>query len=193
MSAGGSVQLRVYRQSRRAMSCPDAARIAGISLGEARLIDKDDARDAPPPEAFHPLPALAGPASTTTEEPAMARRKKDDDVQEIKKPDFKRAIRVMRNDIEPELESNAESRGNLSAAWKVVEKECHVNKAAAKDFNKLRTMSEEKRDDYLRSLYGLMKEGGVGISRDLVDQMDDDDAPTMPVADREGFDLHTVN
>ncbi|ARR53471.1 hypothetical protein HY78_08565 [Rhizorhabdus wittichii DC-6] len=138
-------------------------------------------------------PALAGPASTTSEEPAMARRKKDDDVQEIKKPDFKRAIRVMRNDIEPELESNAESRGNLSAAWKVVEKECHVNKAAAKDFNKLRTMSEEKRDDYLRSLYGLMKEGGVGISRDLVDQMDDDDAPTMPVADREGFDLHTVN
>jgi hypothetical protein len=61
------------------MSRADAARIAGISLGETQLIDKDDAREPPPPEAFEPIPALAGPASTTSEEPAMAKRAKPGD------------------------------------------------------------------------------------------------------------------
>jgi hypothetical protein len=80
----------------------------------------------------------------------------------------------------------------MSAAWKIVEDECHVNKAAAKDFRKIRNMSDELRDDYLRSLYELMSEDGIGISPDLVDAMGEDDAPAMPVAERKPVELVTV-
>lgn len=79
MSVGGSVQLRTYRQMRRAMTRADAARAAGIDLGEAALIDADDERWPPPPQAFEPIPAPAGSAGTTTEEPAMAKRAKPGD------------------------------------------------------------------------------------------------------------------
>jgi hypothetical protein len=106
-----------------------------------------------------------------------------DEVVEILKPDFERAIRIMLNDVKPAEEKNASSRGDLSAAWKAIEDDCHVNKKAAKLFAKLRGMSEETRDDFLRSLYGLMKLGGIGISRDLVDAMEEGDAPTMPVVE----------
>src|SRR4051812_17037893 len=101
----------------------------------------------------------------------MARKAKTEgeEVIEIQKPDFERAIRIMLNDVKPGEEKSASSRGDLSAAWKAIEDECHCNKKAAKAFAKLRGMSEEQRDDYLRTLYGLMKCGGIGISRDLVD------------------------
>jgi uncharacterized protein (UPF0335 family) len=52
---GGSAQLRTYRVARLAMTRVDAAKEAGISIGEAELIDKDDAREPPPAEAFEPL------------------------------------------------------------------------------------------------------------------------------------------
>lgn len=122
----------------------------------------------------------------------MAKSAKQDQVEEIIKPDFERAIRVIQNDIEPQDEKNAKARGEMSAAWKVVEDECHVNKSAAKDFRKIRNMSDELQDDYLRSLFGLMKADGVGIRRDLVDAMNDEDAPGMPVVDRKPVELVTV-
>lgn len=101
---------------------------------------------------------------------------------EIQKPDFERALRILSNDVRPAEEKNAGSRGDLSAAWKEIEDGCHCNKAAAKSYYKLAGMSAEKRDDYLRTLYGLMQLGGIGITRDLVDQMGDGEAPTMPIA-----------
>jgi uncharacterized protein (UPF0335 family) len=55
MTTGGSTQLRQYRVARLAMTRADAAKEAGISIGEAELIDKDDARDPPAAEAFEPL------------------------------------------------------------------------------------------------------------------------------------------
>lgn len=101
------------------------------------------------------------------------------------KPDFARAIRVMANDIKASDEANAQTRGDLSAAWKVVEEECRCVKGAAKVFFKLRGMSPETRDDYLRTLYGLMEAAGIGISRDLVDQAEgvNKSMPLAPAAD----------
>lgn len=91
---GGSQQLRIYRRARRdGHDIETAARMAAISVGEAELIDKDDAREPPPPESFELIyqtpagavpvdkdgeqiaatgghlqkPALAGLASTTLE------------------------------------------------------------------------------------------------------------------------------
>jgi hypothetical protein len=124
---------------------------------------------------------MAQTAKTETEE---------QDVIEVQKPDYERAIRVLNHDIKPSEEKNAESRGDLSAAWKIIEDDCHVVKAAAKTFYKLANMSAEKRDDWLRSFYGLCTTGNIGISRDLVDRMGDGEATSIPVVDpaaREGL------
>ena len=101
---------------------------------------------------------------------AKTARREDEEAQEIVQPDYEKALRIMRADIKPAEEQNAESRGHLSAAWKAIEDEAHVNKAAAKIFRKqVLESSVEKRDDFLRSLYGLMRAAHIGISRDLVD------------------------
>jgi hypothetical protein len=105
---------------------------------------------------------------------------------EVQPIDAERAIKVMANDIGPAAEKNASARGDLSAAWKIVEDECGCNKGGAKLYLKLSRMSDELRDDFLRTLYTLMKVGGIGISRDLVDAMHDSDAPTMPTVDKSG-------
>ena len=87
-------------------------------------------------------------------------------------------------------------RGNLSAAWRAIEEQCHCNKAAAKLLHKLHGMSEEQRDDYLRTLYGGMQAMGIGISQDLVDKMTGSDAPKMPIVDSQGLgadDLATAH
>lgn len=112
----------------------------------------------------------------------MAQKAKPEaeEVIEIQPPDFAKALRILSNDVRPAEEKNAGSRGDLSAAWKAIEDDCHCNKSATKTFYKLQGMSDEKRDDYLRTLYGLMKAGGIGVSRDLVDQMSGGDAPEMP-------------
>lgn len=116
----------------------------------------------------------------------MARKavNEDEEVQEISTPDFEKAIRILTNDVHPAMDKNSTSRGDLSAAWKAVEDDCHVNKGAAKLYYKLTGWSEEKKDDFLRSLYGMMKTGGLGLSADLVDRMEDGEAPEMPVVQR---------
>jgi hypothetical protein len=187
--SGGSLQLRMFRNAiRDGKSLNFAASIAGMSLTEAKLTLEADAADPPPPPDAYDL------IGSTRKDSDMARTaKKDDEVELIKTPDFKRAIKVITNDVEPQDERNAKARGEMSAAWKIVEDECHVNKAAAKDFRKIRNMSDELRDDYLRSLYGLMSEDGIGISSDLVDAMGDSDAPSMPVTKRRPVELATLS
>jgi hypothetical protein len=104
-----------------------------------------------------------------------------DDVTEVLAPDFEKMKKIFQRDIKPADEKNAKTRGDLSAAWKAVEDDCHCNKKAAKLLFKLHQASEEERDDFLRTLYGGMAAMGIGISQDLVDKMQDSDAPTMPV------------
>jgi hypothetical protein len=100
---------------------------------------------------------------------AKTARKESEEVSEVKTPDFAKALRIIRNDVRPAEELSAAERGKLSGAWKAVEKDCHLNKPAAKLVAKLLEMSDETRDDFLRTQYGLMTEAGIGISRDLVD------------------------
>jgi hypothetical protein len=107
-------------------------------------------------------------------------------VKEVHAPDFAKMKRIFLNAIKPAEEKSAKERGTLSAAWKMIEDECHCNKAAAKLIHKLRGMSDETRDDFLRTLYGGMKACEIGISQDLVDKMNDEDAPTLPTVDKSG-------
>lgn len=104
-----------------------------------------------------------------------------EDAHEVPQPDFERAIRVIRNDLMPLKKESESIRGEASAAWKIVEDECHCNKAALKEVAKLMKMEQPDRDSYLRSLYGGMKAANIGISEDLVSMMTDEDTPTMPV------------
>ena len=101
------------------------------------------------------------------------------------KPDFERAISIMANEIKKSDEESAQVRGDLSASWKRIEDDCRCVKGAAKVFFKLRGMSDESRDDYLRTLYGLMEAAGIGISRDLVDQAEGVNK-SMPLAPAAG-------
>ena len=123
--------------------------------------------------------------------------KKDDGPQnggEIIKPDFERAIKVITNDLNPLLEKSAKVRGDQAAGWKVIEDDCHCNKKAAKDFHKLHRMDPELRDDYFRTLRGLLDVSGLGISRDLVDEAEGKEAaPVIPVVDKSRPELATVN
>ena len=128
----------------------------------------------------------------------MARPKKSDGpiVEQIMAPDFDKMKRIFFNDLKPADEKNAKTRGDLSAAWGAIEKDCHCNKRAAKLLFKLNGESEETRDDFLRTLYGGMQALGIGISRDLVDAMGGDDAPAMPLVEGRGMgaeSLATVN
>lgn len=115
---------------------------------------------------------------------AVKAKSKQEEIEEIKQPDFKLAAKILRLDVRPAEESNAKSRGELSAAWKAIENDAHVNKKAAKLVHWMRTASGELKDDFLRSLYGLMKEMSLGISPDLVDRAGGASVPEMPVADK---------
>lgn len=123
--------------------------------------------------------------------------KKDDGPQNggaITPPDFEKALKVITNDLNPLIERGAKVRGDQAAAWKVIEDDCHCNKKAAKDFHKLLRMDPELRDDYFRTLSGLLELSGIGISRDLVDQAEGGEVkPVIPIVDKARPELATVN
>lgn len=116
-------------------------------------------------------------------------------VKDVVAPDFQKMKRIFLHDLKPADEKSAKVRGEQSQAWKAVEKDCHCNKTGAKFVFRLLNLSDEARDDVLRTIYGGMKACNIGISQDLVDKMCGDDAPTMPTVDRDGVgaeNLETV-
>jgi len=124
---------------------------------------------------------------------ARGRKPKEKQVNnEVPKPDFDLAISLYRNDIRPAQSSVGEYAQEMSTAYKSIKKDAHINPQAAKLAFKLDQMEDFKCDDFLRSLYGLMKALGIGISADLVDQMGDGEAPTMPVSERDAPELATL-
>jgi hypothetical protein len=114
----------------------------------------------------------------------MARQAKvkTEQVEEIIKPDFSRVVKAYREDIRPAQAKIGELSQEQSTAYKFIKKTCHVEPQAAKLAFKLNEMEDTKRDDFLRSLYGLMGELKIGISADLVDKAAGKPAPEMPVA-----------
>lgn len=111
----------------------------------------------------------------------MARnaKKKDDEVVELKKPDFGRAVRIFRQDIKPANEKSGEHAQTASTGYKAIKNECHVNTRAAKFAFQLAGESEEKRNDVLRSLRGLLAEMEIRITDDLVSTAEDE--PKGPI------------
>lgn len=123
----------------------------------------------------------------------MARKKKDAVSNGPAEPDFAGAAEVIRKEISPDKEDMSKIQGDLSASWKRVEDQFHVNKKAAKSAAQMLTMSQETRDDYLRSLYGMMRAFNISVSADLVDAMQDGETPTMPVRSGASSDSALLN
>jgi hypothetical protein len=82
-----------------------------------------------------------------------------------------------------------------STGYKAIKKDCHVNTRAAKFVFKLASESEEKRNDVLRSVRGLLGAMGIGITDDLVSGAEGEDtkAPIVPAAKPESVTLATLN
>jgi len=189
---GGSVQLRTFRIAiRDGASLAEAAEKAGISLGEATLHLQDDAANPPPAEAYEPIGSMKPTKGTE-----MARGKKASDKPingEIPKPDFALAVKFYQDDIRPAQAKVGEFAQEQSTAYRAIKKQANVHPGAAKLAFKLNEMEDTKRDDFLRSLYGLMTELDIGLSRDLVDAMSDSEADEMPTKERKRPTLATVS
>lgn len=183
-AAHGSQQLRIFRRAMRAgFDVEDAAEMADIGLGEARLIAAEDLKSPPPPAAFELLYDPDAPVAASNEgNDDMARgraaRTRDDDGGEIAVKDFAGAVRLWRNDIKPAISKVGEHNQEAGNAYKAIKKGCHIQPAAAKLAFKLDGMEEAKRDDFLRCLTGLLKELNIPLeSNDLVDRAEKGEAP----------------
>lgn len=109
----------------------------------------------------------------------MARGKNDDEVTEVKDPDFEKMKRIFQGDIKPADEQTAKARGDLSAAWKTIEDDCACNKRAARQLYKLFGESEETRDDFLRTFVGGLIALDLMPREDLVDMMGETKVPNV--------------
>ena len=101
----------------------------------------------------------------------MARPKKSDTpiTGEVPKPDYALAVRLYRQDIRPALGKVGEHAQEMSTAYKAIKKTAHVQPGAARAAFRLVDMEDAKRDDYLRSFNGLLRELGIFLPADLVD------------------------
>ncbi len=193
---GGSQQLRLYRRARRdGATMATACVISGISMGEARLHDAEDAKNPPPPEAFELLNPAPVEAQPQKENDDMARPKKQPQVEQVHAPDYGKAVRIYREDIKPAQSKVGEYAQEQSTAYKAIKKDCHIQPGAAKLAFRLDNMEESKRDDFLRSFNGLLKALNIFMPRDLADIAEgkqDADENVVPFGDRKAPQLATI-
>lgn len=125
---------------------------------------------------------------------AKQAKKNTDEVEQIKAPDFEKAVRIFRHDIKPANEKSGEFAQRASTGYKAIKDECHVNGRAAKFVFQLAGESEEKRNDVLRSVRGLLEAMNIGITDDLVSDAEGEaDTPVVPVVKPAQLGLVTVN
>lgn len=125
---------------------------------------------------------------------ARTAKKQTEEVQLIEKPDFEKAVRIFRHDIKPANEKSGEHAQAASTGYKAIRKDCHVNTRAAKFVFQLAGESEEKRNDVLRSVRGLLEAMNIGITDDLVSDAEGEaDTPVVPVVKPAQPSLVTVN
>ena len=114
---------------------------------------------------------------------------------EVAQPDYEKAVRIYRQDIKPAVEAAGERAQEASTGYKAIKKECRVNTRAARFVFSLERESEEKRNDVLRSLRGMLGAMNIGITDDLVSQAENEDsrAPIIPGAAPESVTVATLN
>lgn len=89
-------------------------------------------------------------------------------------PDFEGAAKLLRESIGGLRDEGRSIQGDLSAAWKRIENETGVHKAAAKAIMALVGKSEDYVSDFLRTFDGLRGAFNLGVATDLVDLAEED-------------------
>jgi hypothetical protein len=142
---------------------------------------------------------MDGPASPSTapEKMNMARRRtpKVEQVQQVIAPDFDLAVKIYHNDIKSAQSKVGEFSQEMSTAYKEIKKRANIQPQAAKLAFKLDAMEESKRDDYLRSLKGLLLRLKIFMPNDLVDVAEGKGATAedvIPVGEPKAPQLATV-
>jgi lipopolysaccharide biosynthesis regulator YciM len=100
---------------------------------------------------------------------ARAKLKPDENDGAIKEKDYAQAVRIYRQDIKQAISKVGEFSQELSTAYKAIKKQCGISSKAAKLAFQLDDMEDFKRDDFLRSLGGMLKELGIQQPFDMVD------------------------
>lgn len=184
-----SVEQNLYLAARAAGATMMTACVqARIAVSEARLIENDITK------GLLVLPDPVPPPKENETMPRGRRAAAAPQVEQIAAPDFEKAVRIFRQDIKPANEKSGEHAQTASTGYKAIKKECRVNTRAAKFVFQLSGESEEKRNDILRSLRGLMSAMNIGITDDLVSDAEGEDnaAPIVPTAAPQKLELVTV-
>lgn len=92
-----------------------------------------------------------------------------DNGEEVKQKDYAQAVRIYRQDIKQAVSKVGEFSQELSTAYKAIKKQCGISSKAAKLAFQLDDMEDFKRDDFLRSFNGMLKELGIEAPFDMVD------------------------
>jgi hypothetical protein len=127
---------------------------------------------------------------------AKAKLKDDgDNVEQLKPKDYSQAVRIYRTDIKEAVSKVGEHSQELSTAYKAIKKQCGISSKAAKLAFQLDDMEDFKRDDFLRSLNGLLKELGIFMPTDMIDVANGAAAGQSPIptGERERPRLVTVS
>jgi len=195
MESTGSLQLRRYRSARRnGRSMMMAAVEAGIGIGEARLIEADELREAaaenrapfenavPVPDeapvATTPPPPIPAPETAPQpKEDEMARGKKKEGTinGEVPKPDFELADTYFRNDIAPANREQKRAMKDASDGWKAVKKDAHVHVGGYRAAMRVADMEYAEQQAWLRSFNGGLSRRNVALDPDMVDQAEGKD------------------
>ena len=121
---------------------------------------------------------------------ASAKRKEDlPSAEVVKQIDAAQAVRILRQDILPNITKIGERSQDVSTAYKAIKKNCNIPSWVVKLAIKLGDTEDYKRDHELRAMKEMFKAYGITLTEDLVDQaQDNDDAdgiiPTKKAAAR---------
>lgn len=93
---------------------------------------------------------------------------------DMRPADFRGAVKIIRDVIGKKKDKIAGVNSEINNAWKTVENDKKVGKAAGKIFTTLDAMDEDARRDTLRDLNGLCDAADWPVEeQDLVDQAED--------------------
>lgn len=198
MTVGGSAQLRTFRRALHldGKSIEEAADLAGIGLGEARLHAADDAKNPPPPEAYEPIPTpqvQRGPEAQPQENDMARTARTPNETPpsgpvsgEYQRPDAVGAFRIYDKEIKAKKAVIAEKTGDLSDPYSRIKDTCNFPRKILDLIIHLETQEDAKRDHMLLALSEGLRVRKLFMPRDLVTiadgDADGDVIPTGPAA-----------
>lgn len=120
---------------------------------------------------------------------ASAQRKEDPPSgEEVKPIDAALAVRILKQDILPNITKIGERSQEVSTAYKAIRKQCNIPSWVMKLGIKLKETEDYKREHELRAMKAIFEEMGISIKEDLVDKAEgktaDEIIPTKKAAAR---------